>query len=456
MVIKKLIKQIFRMMEVIYITCRLFILLKKIDHSQPLYYFPVLKNRKWHRPCVDRADTLYQVIRPWGQGGRIVDIGCHLGYFSHFFADRGFVVSGVDDHSAHISVCKLLSRMSQKKTQFRRQFFSLEWIQRICADDYDIGFLFEKLDEVLLEKGVSVASSLLEALLEKIPILCVELTLSDEKPAQLIAGLAKRTDLSIEKMGLFPSQRSVYWRQLFLIKKNTLFLCDAAQTIHEWKFTAYVGAGYYGRHYYDVGHGFVKKYFFPQKNNKKHQVLEEIKNYNRLSENHFFPKLLSYHMQKNSIEMLFTKLPGKNVQEQLVKGDWLAKDEIIMDVIQGLKFLFECGLFHNDIRLWNMIHDGRRTYLFDLGLSAEEETENTNVALLWTINQLYQFNRHVFQYPVTAAPCDWIWDRYPSSIQSIIVALEKTRHFHEFLAWFDESGGLEKDPGCPHLLLKSL
>jgi hypothetical protein len=73
-----------------------------------------------------------------------------------------------------------------------------------------------------------------------------------------------------------------------------------------------------------------------------------------------------------------------------------------------------------------------RRYLLDLGLARKEESENTNLALLWIIAQLHHVNYYNFDYPLKTAPS--INKEYlKPGFLDIVTSLEETQDFGKFL-----------------------
>lgn len=420
-----ILKRIYHSLKVTWIFFRMQFALRKIHHTQPLYNFALLKNKQPQRIAMDKADAIYQAIKAWGPGGHILDLNCSLGFYSHYFADRGYVVTGVDSHKPHLLICKLLQGINAKKTLFVRNKLSTV-IDTLGPHDYEIAFLLNDYE---------ISESLLSAILEKIPVLFIQVSASNHKIKDILIQLATVHDCQFQKIKLFSNTEGTDWQIIYMFQKNHLKLCGEMRQIIHRKFTSHYEAGFYGRHYYDCGDVYVKKYFLPQRNNNVKNILQEIKNYQLLPANTYFPELICYTQDKDSIEMAFTKLPGNNLYDLLAKGEKVSILRVFTDVVNGLEVLHASGLYHNDIRIWNIMYDKERAYLFDLGLTSSQEKENTNIALLWIILQLHTFNYYKFNYPITKPPAFNLED-FSLPVQKIIVALQETRSFKEFLRKF--------------------
>jgi 2-polyprenyl-3-methyl-5-hydroxy-6-metoxy-1,4-benzoquinol methylase len=421
---------------------RLLTLLDKVEYYQPLYNLP-LAHKIPQRICYDRADAIYQVMKSWGVGARILDMGCSLGYFVHYFGERGYKVDGIDSHADNVAVCNMVAELNQVKHAFSVAKLDPQFLQTINANQYDVGFLFSVAHHIIYYNNLEYTQQLMAELLEKIPVLFIELAIKDEEtasewrqhlPDDELSIFAKCDNVTIERLGYFSNHLSLVRRPLFLVRKVSQLLGEDKRTVVSRKFTGYQDAPYLDRQFFDCGDQFIKKYFL--NTNNRPQVFQEIKNYQLLPVNHFLPKLISYHENNDYIDVIFSKIPGENVHDLLVKGMDVPKLQIFTNLVFALDFLFQHGLYHNDIRLWNMMYDGKQGYLFDLGLSSEKETENTNDALLWIIALLHRFTYRSFPNPLTVAPNlkdeDITFEFVP-----IVKALQQSASFAEFIDWFD-------------------
>jgi 2-polyprenyl-3-methyl-5-hydroxy-6-metoxy-1,4-benzoquinol methylase len=245
------------------------ILMKRVEYYQPLYHHPLNPTKHPQRICIDRATTIYQTIEAWGKGGRILDIGCSLGYFAYYFAERDYLVEGIDFDPKNIKVCKLLQNLNIPKVNFAVAEFSSHYLKTITVNQFDIVFLFSVMHHITHAHGLDYAQTLMAELTEKIPVLFIELAIKEEQttaawrqslPENELAIFDKCTDISIEKIGTYPNHLSTVLRPLYLVKKKTMTFCGKTYPVHARKFIPYHGFYEAGCRYYDCGDTFVKKY----------------------------------------------------------------------------------------------------------------------------------------------------------------------------------------------------
>lgn len=431
-------------------------LVKKIEYYQPLYNFIPLNNAMALRPCLDRAEIIAHHLNPLKDGNRLLDIGCSLGFFSYYFAERNFKVTGIDNSKKNIRICRLLQRFNVKKIDFFHKTFSHQSIQEIPEHEFDIIFILSVLHHLIHSKGLLYVQQMMATLIDKIPVLFVELALHSEQttapwkhslPPDELAIFALCPPLNIEKIGECSNHLSATPRPLYKIQKNALKFAGHTYPIQHAQFHSFSGSQYVGRSYYWLENFFVKRYLISSAFKKANlpQILREINNYHTLPNDlPCFPKLIATQQHPNAIELMLTKIPGITVYDLLRQGTRISGFEIFSGLIKALQHLFQYGLYHNDIRLWNVIVNPQGIYLIDLALAEREETEKTTIALQWFIVHLYQSSSKDIPYPLTLPP-DRIPATLPSPFYLILQTLQDSSNFQDFLAWWNMTAfNLEK------------
>lgn len=420
--------------------------IKKVEYYQPLYNFFIFRNITPQRFCKDRADAVYSKISSWGPGARILDIGCSLGYFSHYFSERKYQVHGIDSSADNVAICNMLRKINRNHAQFSVDTFSKEFIEQIPYLKYDITFLFSVVHHIIYYKGLEYAQDLMVQLLERIPVLFVELAVrhfeAEVKPPEWAEHIpfdeldvfAKCKNISIEKIGYFPTHLGSFLRPIYMIKANRIQLCGTDHPLHGSRFISYYQGKHNGCTYYDCGDVFIKRYSITSYPARLTNVLKEIENHQKLAVNDYFPRLLFYEKQDNVLTLKYNKISGSNLRDLIISGQPVEPLPIFIDVMRALDFLFQHGLYHNDVRMWNIISDGKKARLLDLEFADCEEKDHTNIALLWIVAQLHRFRPRMFPHPVTTPP-DFEYIKLQAEFKPIIRALE-TKSFPQFLEWF--------------------
>ncbi len=222
-------KIIYPWLETVTTVSRIYghLLLKRTQFYQPLYNFSIIKKVP-ERTCIERADAIYHSLKDRDHGARILDLGCNFGYFSFYFAERGYTAEAIDTSAHNIALCKLLQRVNQKNTSFSVAEFSKEYLEKMPAKRYDISFLFSVLHHIAYLKGFEYTQDLMALLTEKIPVLFIELaTKAESETAPWREFLtdndldifAKCSNINIEKIGDFSIHGRSVLRPLYKVTK---------------------------------------------------------------------------------------------------------------------------------------------------------------------------------------------------------------------------------------------
>ena len=84
-------------------------------HYQPIYTSINPIGHLIHdgeRKCIDRAQMIYTDLQTLGiASGSLLDIGCNIGFFCHYFQSRGYACTGYEDNS-HVQIKQFTDRNS--------------------------------------------------------------------------------------------------------------------------------------------------------------------------------------------------------------------------------------------------------------------------------------------------------------------------------------------------------
>lgn len=89
-------------------------LVAKLESSDEALYQPIehprLLDKPVVQPCAERLEMIRLKLLPMS-AGRLLDIGCHTGWFSRAFARRGWSVLGIDRSQDWLSMAKTLNAL---------------------------------------------------------------------------------------------------------------------------------------------------------------------------------------------------------------------------------------------------------------------------------------------------------------------------------------------------------
>lgn len=388
---------------------------------QPLHGYLQIEKTEPQRPCTDRADVIHHYLRDMGPTS-MLDVGCSFGYFAYYFAARGYYVDAIDFDQNCVNICDFLLKFNPKnQPNFAKATFDLDYIEKIQAEKFDIALVLSVLHHITSEKGVPYVQQMMQTLLEKIPVVIIELALREEDvpfpwkdrlPENELEIFATCKDIEIEKLGCFSTHLSTIKRPLYVIRKKNMMINNHQYEIIKRRFIAHEDAHHFFRAFYETPNAFIKNYRLKHGgvslDASKSEMLNEIAVYQKLPENTYFPKMLDQAHDEHTVKLVLSKLPGATLKHCLEKNDMqLDATQIVKSLLSAIQLLRNTGYYHNDIRTWNIMIDHHNTYLFDLGRADTQEHENTVTALLWIIYQLQHkrsMNYLKTEYPLSNKP----------------------------------------------------
>ncbi len=402
-------------------------LMSEIEYYQPLYRLGQIivgtsENPK--RPCLDRAEVIFQACGNNVQGARMLDVGASFGFFSFYFSDRGAAVTGLENHEKSIYVAETTKIINQLSPTFIQGTFDAEFVKQIPENRYEYGLFLSVLHHVVHRFGLEYTQKLLSELMQKIPVLFVELALKTETidapwvkslPEDPLALFKECRDVRVEYLGEFPTHLSNIKRPLYkIIRGGTLQVNTHVYNIETFKLRAYetspIGAT---RKYFVSAQAFVKEYLFLDNNGPDHcnrdQIIREISNNQALLTNHasslFFPKLIEYEVTSKKAVLVFQKVLGVLIADKLESLTDTEKIKIFHTVLLAQAELRSIGLYHNDLRCWNiMLLDTGDVRVIDLGSASGVELEPLCSSLLWLAAEMEQKKILNHEHPRLGVP----------------------------------------------------
>jgi hypothetical protein len=203
--------------------------IKFVEYYQPLYAIEL--GPKPRRPCRDRADAIAEALAPLGPHQRIVDFGSSLGYFVFYFADRGVHAEGIDSRPENVAVAQVVRQINGLPALFNCAELSLEYVRSIPHGRYDAALILSVLHHITHKQGLAYTVELVAELLQRIPVLILELARRDEsvdflwresQPEDPLDVLSACPNIHTRKLGEFDTHLSHIRRPLWLItRKNS-------------------------------------------------------------------------------------------------------------------------------------------------------------------------------------------------------------------------------------------
>ncbi|TCD11305.1 glycosyltransferase [Oricola cellulosilytica] len=350
---------------------------------QPVFGYPELSVGV-SRNCEDRFGRIAPVFealrKELNRPVRVLDLGCAQGFFSLGLAKLGAEVSGIDYLDTNISLCKALAEENSDLSVSFETARIEDFLQTIGFDQYDLVLGFSVFHHIAHEKGVPFVRALIGELCRKTTAALFEMALSEEplywaaaqpkSPREFLADVA-----FVHELARHPTHLSSLQRPLYFASNHFWYLNDNLQAFKSWtnisnKVAPDVHEG--SRLFFFSDRLLAKQYFLDipkQFAPNKTEFGNEVSFLTNPPPN-FGALNLHCHGESESESWLVRDLAeGESLDRRIASGDGgYDPVGIIRDVLEQLCVLEEAGLYHNDVRTWNVLigKDGRAR-LIDYG-----------------------------------------------------------------------------------------
>ncbi|MGT2446635.1 methyltransferase domain-containing protein (plasmid) [Ensifer adhaerens] len=357
------------------------------EKYQPIYRHEELSNDA-SRGSEDRLEQILSVYdslsahlkRPL----RVLDIGCAQGFFSFTLAERGAVVTGIDMDQRNIDVCECLKSLyPQLKINFRTQRAERA-VMDLRDGQYDIVLGFSVFHHIIYENGLYYAIDMMTQIAQKTGVLVAELALSTEplywakhlpsnerdllKPFPFVVELARHV-----------THLSSIHRPVFVASGRYCVLGDYLQTFTRWSTKSnQLAVDAFGgtRSYFSNDHAITKVYRFGNAWDQvnRRDMERERENLRSLPETVTKTSLIASMDTTAESWTVIKRIAGTMLSDMIGSRMPFDQDTVLEDILRQLVFFEAKGLYHNDVRTWNVIvdHQGRAS-LIDLASLTEEK-----------------------------------------------------------------------------------
>ena len=376
---------------------------------QPVYGHPELSNEASRR-CVDRAGVVLKIYNALSlylaRPLKILDLGCAQGYFSFILAEKGAAVHGVDRLFENIKLCDFLKNESKKiNVVFERN--SIEDVVKNLSDEkYDIVLGLNVFHHIAHEHGFDYVKSLINKIAVKCGVIIAECA-TNEEPLYWSSSQPQDTrelfsDVAfVHKCGQFSTHLSSVKRPIYFSSGKYWFLDGEIDLFYSWSEKPYSLADgiyhetrkyYFSEHY--IAKLFILKGCFEIDN--KNEIKKEIEFLKNPPPNINVPKPISWGGDENEVWLVREKKKGRLLLDIIINSCEYDHDKVISQIADQLEILESFGLYHNDIRTWNvMIDDKGDSFFIDYGSISREKKDCS-----WPENIYLSF--FVFVYEVVS------------------------------------------------------
>lgn len=405
-------------------------LLEVVEPYQPLYGLAgIITEPK--RTSIDRCKVIEKALGDV-TGLRMLDIGSSLGYVSYYFADRGASVEGWDSNLDNVETTRLVGELNGVPgAAFRFKELNPETIKMVSGGEFDVAFVLSVFHHVVYFQGIEKTKELVRMLLDRVPMIVVELAKKGEDSKlrwdkaqpddelDIFAGL----DVHIEKIGDFHNHLSDKTRPLYVIsRKKEIVVNDhhyayESSTQHAHSDSPIAAYGVRRRYYFGK-EIFIKEYSFD--NNSKSDNLPQIMGETALllglkkdkKKVHNVPEIIDFEFTKQSAKIVIRKIDGVLALDHPVVPTKRSLKKIVKDLLKTLADLEALNIYHNDIRSWNIMIGEKGAWLIDYGLASSVETENNMISFLWSLHAIMSGEREALDLNKVTAPAKDLFDTH--------------------------------------------
>lgn len=317
---------------------------------------------------------------------KILDLGCAQGYFALSMAIRGSEVRGIDYLEANIAVCRQLAIENPGlKVSFEVDRIELT-IESLQKGQYDLVLGLSVFHHLIYVHGASKVKEWLGMAASTGASLLTEMALDSEPlywasaqprdPMTLLEGIA-----FVRCLGHFPTHLSGIQRPLYISSENTWYLGGKAVHFEESRHSSHERAQ-------DVHRGTRGYYFAAPLMAKKFATDGELGDANRNElerervmlerglQGMHLPRLLDAGEAHGEAWLVREMIPGQLLSDSLGGLDISERRRILVHVLTQLVGLEAEGLFHSDVRVWNVLLDEQGApQLIDYGAIGDEAAD---------------------------------------------------------------------------------
>jgi len=362
----------------------------------PECYQPIFGNQQYtshpSRSCDDRFEPIRSIYvsleAQLGRPLRVLDLGCAQGFFSLSLASLGSKVVGIDFSPENIAVCKKLCEdYPDLEVEFHEGKIEV-YIAHISSLQFDLVLGLSVFHHLIHEFGIAVVVDLLCKISQKAFAAVFEFALREE-PLYWAESLPtdQRSLLSgfafVHEVIRLPTHLSEVKRPLYFASNRHWFLNGESGLFDSWTDKSHRLA--------ENAHLGSRRYFFHKNVILKQSLIDssvqgqlnlrEIRNeadfLNRKDLPISVPSLILHGENEAEVWLVREIIEGRVLVDCILDGDDYDPQEIVESVLIQLCSLENAGLFHNDLRPWNVLlkPDGN-LQLMDFGSITTKREDN--------------------------------------------------------------------------------
>ena len=369
--------------------------LERLVGDLPEIYQPIFGHSKLSsrisRGCEDRLSEIVAVYQKLtahlGRPLRVLDLGCAQGYFCLSLAKLGATTLGIDFDARNINVCRFLADSAPKLRCSFEVAFIEDALPRLQTGEFDLVLGLSVFHHLAHQFGAVSVQKMLAEVSDKVTAGLFELALDSEPPSwaisqptnpkKLLAGFGFMTEIARH-----PTHLSDIKRPLYFASNRVWLLSGRMEGFDHWtrRSHSYDGELKQGtRAYFFGGRLFAKHFMLDHESCREDNLCDHLNEVAFLSgppEGFQAPRLVLHGCTESEAWCVRESVPGDLLSDMIRMDKPYNAPAIIDDVVKHLAVLEANGLFHDDVRTWNVIvgRDDRAT-LIDYGAISKKDRD---------------------------------------------------------------------------------
>lgn len=348
---------------------------------QPIYGYPELSGGA-SRATEDRLGEIVRVYkeleRRLGRPLRVLDLGCAQGFISLSLASLGASVVGVEMLPENVALCRELAAQNPGlKADFvedRIEQFALS----LVPGSFDIVLLLSVIHHVAFHVSPEIAGTTMMRARQAASVLLAELALADE-PMYWSGALPADPTTAFESAA-FVREICRNGTHLSQIERPLYFVSDTCwYAASEIEFFEQVKRG--GHRFAKRSFGASRTYYLSSSRILKvlsihgedadanlREVDGEAEFLQNSAASDGYPRLIGFEKWNGNAYLLREKIAGEMLVDIIDSGRYFDYHIVIRDILVQCIELESRGLYHQDIRVWNVLRRNDGQYcLIDFG-----------------------------------------------------------------------------------------
>jgi len=339
---------------------------------QPIFGHPELCptiSRRCDDPLTQIISVYQTLEKVFARPLRVLDLGCAQGFFSHSLSQLGARVYGVDFLAANIAVCKALaSERGDRGIVFETARIE-DVLSRLEVNRYDLILGLSVFHHIVEARGARYVRDMLTAAGHKVPAALFEMAVAEEPmywaAAQPQSGRALLGGYSfVHEIALYDTHLSDIRRPLYFASNRCWYLDGQAGVFDRWtSISNKVVPDPHGgtRRSYFSNKKFITLFRLDDKAHRAQNLLEWENAVAFLKDpppGLTAPRLDGCGKSNSETWLIRELLPGMTLETHIVEGRGsYDPDRVLREVLLQLQAMEAAGLYHNDLRTWNVIID---------------------------------------------------------------------------------------------------